>query len=98
MNLLEWFTNSSKYGAHSVAGGRVDITWDLMPPGVGGLRDLRLRWRESGGPPPVAKEGATTPSLGTELVRSFAGRELRGRCVLRYPPSGAEHLLEFPLD
>jgi two-component sensor histidine kinase len=24
---VEWFTNSCKYGAHSVPGGRVEVGW-----------------------------------------------------------------------
>jgi PAS domain S-box-containing protein len=32
MILVEWYTNSLKYGAHSVPGGRVDVTWELIHP------------------------------------------------------------------
>src|SRR5262249_48129846 len=49
--LHELATNASKYGALSVPGGRVAVTWELE----GGDDDetpiLRLTWRESGGPP-----------------------------------------------
>ena len=94
MILAEWFTNSCKYGAHSVAGGRVSVRGErLGPPLDGEAAWLRLTWRERGGPPP---RGPGTGSLATELVRSFAERELRGRCELTYPPAGAEHALEFP--
>ena len=93
MILLEWFTNSCKYGAAAVApGGRVGVTWEPFAAPSG--QWVRLRWRESGGPPirePVR------PSLGTELVRSFAAVELKGRCELRFPGTGVDHTLEFPL-
>jgi two-component sensor histidine kinase len=53
---------------------------------------VRLTWTERGGPPirrPVVA------SLGTELVHGFAARELRGRCEMTYPDTGAAHALEF---
>ena len=89
MLLLEWFTNSCKYGAHSSPEGRLEVSWTFDP----SSRLVSLRWRELGGPP-VKQMGA--PSLGTELVRGFASRELAGRVELRFPESGADHLLEFP--
>jgi PAS domain S-box-containing protein len=92
MILLEWFTNSSKYGAHSVPGGKLMVVWAIdrstRPPRV------RLHWTETGGPP-IRKE--TKPSLGTELVEAFATLELRGHLQLRYPEEGADHELDFPL-
>lgn len=48
--LHELATNASKYGALSVAGGKVAVSWELE-----GNDEttpiLRLTWRESGGPP-----------------------------------------------
>jgi two-component sensor histidine kinase len=93
MILLEWFTNSCKYGACSVAGGTVDVTWEVVRGAPGSPETVRLRWREAGGPP-VSQD--VTPSLGTELVESFATLEMRGRCRLSYPEGGADHVLEFP--
>lgn len=93
MILVEWFTNSCKYGAFSAPEGRIEVRWTVHT-GDGQREPLiRLRWRESGGPAVVHP---ISPSLGTELVRSFAALELRGRCELTYPQSGADHLLEFP--
>jgi two-component sensor histidine kinase len=93
MILLEWFTNSCKYGAHSVPGGRLMVVWVVhrtqSPP------RLRLHWTETGGPPIPSK---ITPSLGTELVEGFASLELRGKLQLRFPEEGADHVLEFPLE
>ena len=93
MILLEWFTNSCKYGAFSVAAGRIALQWGALR--RDGREWVALRWTESGGPPirqPV------TPSLGTELVRSFASRELRGEAVLRFAEAGVDHTLKFPRD
>ena len=51
--LHELATNASKYGALSVPAGKVDIDW-AWEPGETGERNLRLTWRESGGPPVTA--------------------------------------------
>jgi PAS domain S-box-containing protein len=93
MVFVEWFTNSTKYGAHSNAGGQLRVDWKLAD--EAGARRLRLHWIERGGPPidrPVRR------SLGTELVESFVRRELGGKCELRYPREGADHVIEFQLD
>ena len=52
--LHELATNASKYGALSAPAGKVDIDWAREPADESGERDLRLTWRESGGPPVVA--------------------------------------------
>ncbi len=92
MILLEWFTNSCKYGVHSVPDGKLDLGWELIDGSIG--QRVRLRWTESGGP---TVQGEIKPSLGTELVKGFATRELGGQCELSYPPTGADHVLEFPI-
>jgi PAS domain S-box-containing protein len=96
--LVEWFTNSCKYGAHSVPGGRLDVGWALRG-GDGGAgatpRAVRLTWVERGGPPvpqPVR------PSLGVRLAHEFAARELGGRCEMTFPPEGATHALAFDVE
>ena len=92
MILVEWFTNSAKYGAHSAESGRLEVRWEAVA-ADDGVR-VRLRWTESGGPPVVEP---VTESLGTRLIQSFATRELLGRCELRFPRTGADHVLEFPV-
>ena len=53
--LHELTTNASKYGALSVAEGRIEIRWRVEPrPGKPSL--LRIEWRERGGPPVEAPE------------------------------------------
>jgi len=86
MILAEWFTNSCKYGAHSVPGGQLRVSWEAVDQGI------RLTWEETGGPPAAMPEHT---SLGTELIKGFATADLHGKCSLNYTPVGARHVLEF---
>ncbi|HZK80129.1 MAG TPA: GAF domain-containing protein [Humisphaera sp.] len=90
--LAEWFTNSCKYGAHSVAAGRLRIAWSIGEKAGG--REVQFRWTERGGPPPSA---VIRPSLGMLLVERFSSRELGGNCEMSFPPEGAEHVIVFPI-
>ena len=89
--LAEWFTNSTKYGAHSVPQGRLKISWETHLQAQ--EPNIRLTWQERDGP---RIEEPVSPSLGTDLVYSFVTRELRGQCWLQFPPEGADHTIEFP--
>ena len=94
--LVELYTNSCKYGVHSRPGGTLHITWTLAdpaPPDPAGRR-VRFRWQERNGPPVPPDP---QPSLGTELMTGFVTRELRGTISLTYPPTGADHRIEFPI-
>jgi PAS domain S-box-containing protein len=91
--LGEWFTNSCKYGAHGTPGGTLRIHWQVHASGDGPRR-VRLTWSERTARPIPE---AAAPSLGTRLAEGFAARELRGRCEMRFPPDGADHVLEFPV-
>jgi PAS domain S-box-containing protein len=98
MILVEWFSNSCKYGAHTAHGGRLKVSWEVVTRATEekpAVSHVRLRWQEFGGPQIL---GPVTPSLGTDLVRGFASRELAGRCELCYPLSGVDHMLEFPVE
>jgi PAS domain S-box-containing protein len=77
--LHELATNATKYGALSVADGRVSISWT----GVEANR-LTLRWQESDGPQ-VAKPQRR--GFGSHLIeRTFAGEQ--GTAELEYKPDG----------
>jgi two-component sensor histidine kinase len=93
MVLVEWFSNSAKYGAHSAAGGRVEVSWEVVG-ASGGAPCVVLRWRERGGP---RIDGERAGSLGTMLVEGFATRDLSGTLRLAYPAEGASHEIEFPV-
>jgi PAS domain S-box-containing protein len=88
MALHELATNSLKYGALSVAGGRVTIAAQV----TGG--DLRLSWSESGGPPvaPPTRRG-----FGTTLISDVPRRYFGGSAEIDYAPAGVVWMLVAPL-
>ena len=95
--LHELATNASKYGALSVAEGRVDIEW-VLNGAAPDERSLRMVWRESGGPPvstPTRKgfgrfvlERATVSALGKGAIE-FNVSGLVWTCEIN-----AEHLVD----
>ena len=95
--LHELATNASKYGALSVPAGKVNIDW-VREPGESGERNLRLTWRESGGPEVAAPsqkgfgcfvlERVTVNALG-EGKLEFNPEGLVWTCIIR-----PEHLVD----
>jgi PAS domain S-box-containing protein len=63
VTLHELATNAAKYGALSVAGGRVDLKWSFEAQG-----HLRLRWTESGGP---KAQAPTRKGLGSRIIEQM---------------------------
>ncbi|MDZ4372626.1 MAG: HWE histidine kinase domain-containing protein [Phenylobacterium sp.] len=84
----ELATNAVKYGALSVADGRVEILWTTD----GGI--LRLTWRESGGPPvqPPSRKG-----FGARLLEQGLATELGGQVLLDFRPDGLVCTVEAAL-
>jgi two-component sensor histidine kinase len=80
-------TNSFKYGALSVAGGKVAITW-----GESSDRPDRfdLRWEELGGPPVIPPE---TTGFGHQILQRAVERETGGRAQIRFAVSGLVYQL-----
>jgi len=89
MTLNELCTNTTKFGALSVPGGRVDIAWTLDP----GTQRLHLTWAEQKGPTVRAPDKR---SFGTRLVETL-GKQLKGDVHLAYEPSGFTYILDVPL-
>jgi two-component sensor histidine kinase len=95
--LHELATNASKYGAMSAPDGKVNIEW-ARETSEAGVRNLRLTWRESGGPSVVAPskkgfgcfvlERVTVNALG-EGKLTFDPEGLVWTCII-YP----EHLVD----
>lgn len=91
--LHEIATNSAKYGALSVAKGRVQLEFHVD----GGERASRLevRWQEFGGPrvtPPERK------GFGTRLLEKVVGAEMEGPAELQYRSEGLIYRLSIPLE
>jgi two-component sensor histidine kinase len=81
--LHELATNTSKYGALSAPGGRINIDW-AFGPGEQGQRDLRLTWRETGGPKVVAP---TKKGFGCFVLERVTVNAL-GEGGLEFNPDG----------
>jgi two-component sensor histidine kinase len=87
--LHELGTNANKYGALSVEGGSVDLSWETTEGG----KTLKLRWQEQGGPP------VTIPSkrgFGTFIIeQSMSG--LDGEAHIQFDPSGLVCDMRLPI-
>jgi two-component sensor histidine kinase len=90
--LHELSTNATKYGALSAPGGRVELRWRLA-----GLdrRDLRLSWRESGGPPVSQPERR---GFGASMIESNLAQALGGTAMLDFAPEGVRAEIAARLD
>ncbi len=89
----ELATNSAKYGAMSVDGAEIEITWTTQS-SEEGETSLILRWSEINGP---AIETEPSSGNGLALVSGLIRSELRGRAELSFPPNGALHSLQITL-
>jgi PAS domain S-box-containing protein len=83
----ELATNAAKYGALSVADGRVHIHVETHN------GDVRIAWREEGGPvvKPVGAEG-----FGSRLMTLSVERQLGGRIERDWQPDGLRISLAIP--
>jgi two-component sensor histidine kinase len=89
MTLNELCTNATKFGALSVATGRIEIAWTIDQ----GDQRLHLTWTENGGP---AVHPPTRRSFGTRMIETL-GKQLEGKVEMAYPPSGFVYALDVPL-
>ncbi|HEY8576865.1 MAG TPA: PAS domain-containing protein [Devosia sp.] len=89
--LHELATNSTKYGALSVAGGSVTVTWTLESGDPG---TLRFYWSEMDGPAvaPPKRRG-----FGTRIVETTVQAELKGEAKLDFRPDGVKYEIIAPL-
>jgi two-component sensor histidine kinase len=89
MTLNELCTNTTKFGALSVAAGHVDIAWMVDGP----TQRLHLSWTEKDGP---VVQAPTMRSFGTRLIETL-GKQLKGVVLLTYEPSGFVYRLDVSL-
>ncbi len=86
----ELATNSAKYGALSVPGGRVEVSWRLDT-----VTDvLAFAWRDVGGPPVTPPD---QPGFGTRLIESSIRREQKGQARFDFRAEGLVFEASLPL-
>jgi PAS domain S-box-containing protein len=85
--LHELSTNAAKYGALSVAAGRVEVGWELQPD------SLMLHWSESAGPP-VGQ--APSAGFGIRVISASIERQLEGKADFRWQREGLRCTLRVP--
>lgn len=88
MTLNELCTNTTKFGALSLPGGRVDLAWRTES------GRLRLDWIETGGPPVIEP---TRKGFGTRMITAL-GQQLKGQVTLDYTPDGFAYTLDVPVE
>lgn len=92
LGIHELATNASKYGALSVEGGRVEVSWSLTQRSEG--QQFNLLWSEAGGPPvaPPTRKG-----FGTRLIQRLISTELGGDVTIDYRAEGVIVSASAPL-
>lgn len=91
MAVHELAVNAAKYGCLSNTDGRVIASWEHAD---GDPAQLRLTWRETGGPPvsqPVRK------GRGTLLIERMIAYQLHGKATLDFHPAGVTCCITVPL-
>ena len=88
MTLNELCTNTTKFGALSLPGGQVQVSWRTQ-----GER-FQLDWVESAGPP-VSEP--TRKGFGTRMITSL-GQQRKGKVELAYRPDGFVYKLDVPVE
>ena len=85
----ELATNASKYGSLSADTGGLEVTW-LQTDG-----QVRIVWREHGGPPVAPPE---RHGFGRVLLERLVGATLNGTVTLAFQPDGLVCTIEFPTE
>lgn len=92
--LHELSTNALKYGALSVAEGRVDISWSVEGASPDTPKILRFTWTEEGGPLVTAPQQR---GFGTRLIEIGLGAGQRASQI-DYRPEGLHYEAEAELS
>lgn len=90
----ELATNSAKYGALAIAGGRVNVEWVVASRPEGGRRFL-LSWKESGAPASVDEAAR---GFGTVVLERIAPQAVSGAGHIEHRADGIAWSLDAPLD
>jgi PAS domain S-box-containing protein len=92
MIVHELATNATKYGALSVAGGRVLLSWSIEAR----EEKLRINWAEQGGPPLATPP--TRRGFGTRVINTLVERQLQGSVTRSWTPDGFHCAIVLPLN
>lgn len=92
--LHELATNASKYGALSVPGGKVVLSWDFDE-GGGAPGSFRIEWREQDGP---LVQPATRKGFGRFVTDQMVTRALNASVNTDFAPDGLRWTLQMPAD
>jgi len=95
MAFHELTTNAAKYGALSVAGGRIEIRWQPVRGENDSRPMLRIDWIEQGGP--VVAEPQQC-GFGSKLIEGSIAAELGGSARLAFEPTGFCCAIAIPLE
>jgi len=92
MAFHELATNAARYGALSVADGRVDLSWALRE--IGGRRKVFLEWIERDGPPvrPPSRQG-----FGLTLLSKVLPMQVDAEVTVNFAPQGLQCRIAAPL-
>jgi two-component system CheB/CheR fusion protein len=90
--LHELATNASKYGALSVPGGRIILSWSLDN-GNEAPASFRMEWREEAGPPvkPSKRKG-----FGRFVTDQMVTRALNAKVKIDFAPEGLRWIMQMP--
>jgi two-component sensor histidine kinase len=85
----ELATNAAKYGALSIAGGRLSVRWSMRGD------SLVVQWNESGGPPVTKPNKA---GFGTKVIHAGVTAQLGGDVSFEWRPDGLQCTLRLPRE
>jgi PAS domain S-box-containing protein len=85
----ELSTNAAKYGALSVAKGKVHVMWSCSADPTGEPM-FQMHWIEAGGPAVVLPD---RKGFGQIVLEELAARALRGQARLQFDPAGVRWAL-----
>ncbi|MBS7703120.1 PAS domain-containing protein [Chelatococcus asaccharovorans] len=84
----ELATNALKYGAWSVPGGTIRISWKIGRPNSDDI--FQFLWLEENGP---LVQAPKTTGFGSRLLERVVAQDFRGEVALRYEPGGFRYAL-----
>lgn len=92
MTIHELTTNAAKYGALSVYGGKVTVSWVLTIDAK--RRTLNFEWVESGGPPVAEPQ---RQGFGSRLLDFVLPAQIQAKTRIEYAPQGVRINCAVPL-